>query len=26
RPAYGLGFDTWWVDINKAAKLPKARQ
>lgn len=22
RPVYTLGFDTWWYDVNKAAKLP----
>lgn len=22
RPVYSLGFDTWWYDVNKAAKLP----
>ncbi|OAN11494.1 antibiotic ABC transporter substrate-binding protein [Photobacterium jeanii] len=26
RPKYGLGLDTWWVDVNKASKLPKKRQ
>jgi microcin C transport system substrate-binding protein len=22
RPVYSSGFDTWWYDVNKAAKLP----
>ena len=22
RPVYSLGFDTWWYDVNKAARLP----
>lgn len=26
RPLYSLGFDTWWYDVNKAAKLPAARR
>ena len=26
RPVYSLGIDTWWYDVNKAAKLPSARQ
>jgi microcin C transport system substrate-binding protein len=26
RPVYSLGFDTWWYDVNKAAKLPAARR
>nr|WP_318380953.1 extracellular solute-binding protein [uncultured Enterobacter sp.] len=26
RPIYSLGFDTWWYDVNKAAKLPAARR
>lgn len=26
RPEYALGFDTWWVDVNKAMKLPAQRQ
>lgn len=26
RPAYSLGFDTWWYDVNKAAKLPADRR
>ena len=26
RPVYTLGFDTWWYDVNKAAKLPAARR
>lgn len=26
RPVYSLGFDTWWYDVNKAAKLPPARR
>ena len=25
-PVYSLGFDTWWYDVNKAAKLPPARR
>ncbi|MCL9902765.1 ABC transporter substrate-binding protein, partial [Escherichia coli] len=25
RPVYTLGFDTWWYDVNKAAKLPAER-
>lgn len=25
-PVYSLGFDTWWYDVNKAAKLPAARR
>lgn len=24
RPIYSLGIDTWWYDVNKAAKLPSA--
>lgn len=24
RPVYTLGFDTWWYDVNKAAKLPQS--
>lgn len=26
RPVYSLGIDTWWYDVNKATKLPSARQ
>ncbi|MGF6563919.1 extracellular solute-binding protein [Kosakonia cowanii] len=26
RPVYSIGFDTWWYDVNKAAKLPAARR
>lgn len=26
RPAYSLGFDTWWFDVNKAATLPAERR
>lgn len=26
RPIYSLGFDTWWYDVNKAAKLPAERR
>ncbi len=26
RPVYSLGFDTWWYDVNKAAKLPAERR
>ncbi len=26
RPIYTIGFDTWWYDVNKAAKLPAARR
>lgn len=26
RPVYSLGFDNWWYDVNKAAKLPEARR
>ncbi|EUL94348.1 peptide/nickel transport system substrate-binding protein [Enterobacter hormaechei] len=26
RPVYTLGFDTWWYDVNKAAKLPVERR
>jgi len=26
RPLYSTGFDTWWYDVNKAAKLPEARR
>ncbi|MBM7353970.1 extracellular solute-binding protein [Lelliottia amnigena] len=26
RPIYSLGFDNWWYDINKAAKLPAERR
>ena len=26
RPVYTLGFDTWWYDVNKAAKLPAERR
>ena len=25
-PKYGLGFDTWWVDEAKAARLSAARR
>ncbi|KLW61214.1 peptide/nickel transport system substrate-binding protein [Enterobacter sp. BIDMC93] len=25
-PVYTLGFDTWWYDVNKAAKLPAERR
>jgi len=26
RPIYSLGFDNWWYDVNKAAKLPAERR
>ncbi len=26
RPVYTIGLDTWWYDVNKAAKLPAARR
>lgn len=26
RPAYDLGFDTWWYDVNRAAQLPQQRR
>jgi len=26
RPAYSLGFDSWWYDVNKAARLPAQRR
>lgn len=26
RPIYALGFDNWWYDVNKAAKLPAERR
>ena len=26
RPVYSLGFDNWWYDVNKAAKLPADRR
>ena len=26
RPLYALGFENWWYDVNKAAKLPEARR
>lgn len=26
RPLYASDFDTWWYDVNKAAKLPEARR
>ncbi len=26
RPVYTLGFDAWWYDVNKAAKLPAERR
>ena len=26
RPVYSLGFDNWWYDVNKAAKLPAERR
>ena len=26
RPVYTLGFDTWWYDVNKVAKLPAERR
>ena len=26
RPVYSSGFDTWWYDVNKAAKLPADRR
>lgn len=26
RPIYSPGFDTWWYDVNKAAKLPAERR
>lgn len=25
RPTYSLGFDSWWFDVNKAARLPTER-
>ncbi|WP_145561941.1 extracellular solute-binding protein [Yersinia aldovae] len=25
RPTYSLGFDSWWFDVNKAARLPSER-
>ncbi|KNC09969.1 antibiotic ABC transporter substrate-binding protein [Klebsiella sp. RIT-PI-d] len=25
-PLYSVGFDNWWYDVNKAAKLPAARR
>lgn len=25
-PLYSLGFDTWWYDVNRAAKLPAGRR
>ncbi|WP_337261724.1 MULTISPECIES: extracellular solute-binding protein [unclassified Serratia (in: enterobacteria)] len=26
RPTYSIGFDNWWFDVNKAARLPAQRQ
>ena len=26
RPVYSLGIDTWWYDVNKAARLPAERR
>lgn len=26
RPVYSLGFENWWYNVNKAAKLPEARR
>ncbi|VEA66840.1 Oligopeptide-binding protein AppA precursor [Serratia plymuthica] len=26
RPAYVIGFDNWWFDVNKAARLPTRQQ
>ncbi|QUG75057.1 ABC transporter substrate-binding protein [Erwinia sp. E602] len=26
RPTYSLGFDSWWYDVNKAARLPAQRR
>lgn len=26
RPVYSIGFDNWWYDVNKAAKLPAERR
>lgn len=26
RPVYSLGFDSWWIDANKAARLPAQRR
>lgn len=26
KPAYALGFDTWWYDVNRAAQLPAERR
>ncbi|CAI2468586.1 extracellular solute-binding protein [Serratia liquefaciens] len=26
RPAYVIGFDNWWFDVNKAARLPTQQQ
>jgi ABC-type oligopeptide transport system, periplasmic component len=26
RPIYSLGFETWWYDVNKAARLPPERR
>lgn len=26
RPTYSLGFDSWWFDVNKAARLPSQHQ
>ncbi|HFK7184737.1 TPA: extracellular solute-binding protein [Serratia odorifera] len=26
RPAYDIGFDNWWFDVNKAARLPAQQQ
>ncbi|MBP1397288.1 ABC transporter substrate-binding protein, partial [Yersinia pestis subsp. pestis] len=26
RPTYSLGFDSWWFDVNKAARLPVERR
>ena len=25
-PAYSVGLDNWWYDVNKAAKLPAQRR
>ncbi|WP_413727979.1 extracellular solute-binding protein [Sodalis sp. RH19] len=26
KPTYALGFDTWWYDVNRAARLPAERR
>lgn len=26
RPTYSIGFDSWWFDVNKAARLPTQQQ